>query len=282
MSSVYRGRLAPSPTGDLHLGHARTFWSAYSRARERKGLLVYREEDLDVARCRPQYAQSALDDLRALGIVWQEGPDIGGMLGPYKQSERQHFYQAAWRALKATGLIYPSAHSRRDVQRALSAPQGEEESEAIFPPTLRPPPGEGQDAASPGDCNWRFRVPDGESIAFLDRRLGLQRFTAGVDFGDFVVWRKDGFPSYELAVVVDDAAMKISEVVRGEDLLLSTARQLLLYRALQHAPPEFYHCALVLDENGQRLAKRSAAYSLRALLAECGGGEALRRRYSFP
>lgn len=115
--------------------------------------------------------------------------------------------------------------------------------------------------------NWRFRVPDGETISFVDGHFGEQHFVAGKDFGDFVVWRQDGVPAYQLAVVVDDAAMQITEVVRGADLLLSTARQLLLYRALDLAPPEFFHCPLVMDESGQRLAKRHESLSLRTLRA---------------
>jgi glutamyl-tRNA synthetase len=112
-----------------------------------------------------------------------------------------------------------------------------------------------------------MRVPDGETIAFTDENLGNLRFVAGVDFGDFLVWRKDGIPSYELAVVADDIAMGITEVVRGEDLLLSTARQLLIYRALGATPPTFYHCPLVRDASGNRLAKRDKAQSLRELRA---------------
>jgi glutamyl-tRNA synthetase len=129
--------------------------------------------------------------------------------------------------------------------------------------------GAGGDATEPREMNWRFRVPDGERIRFVDGALGQIERTAGVDFGDFLVWRKDGFPTYELAVVADDQAMQMSEVVRGEDLLTSTARQLLLYRALQWTPPAFFHCKLVRDEQGRRLAKRSKALSLRAM-RECG------------
>jgi glutamyl-tRNA synthetase len=132
----------------------------------------------------------------------------------------------------------------------------------------------------PEGINWRFRVPEGEEMQYVDLRLGKQRTIAGKDFGDFLVWRKDDVPAYQLAVVVDDAAMEITEVVRGEDLLLSTFRQLLLYRALNLPPPQFYHAPLVLDESGRRLAKRHAALSLRALRESGVKPEELRSRYS--
>jgi glutamyl-tRNA synthetase len=148
------------------------------------------------------------------------------------------------------------------VAQALSAPH-EGDREVIFPAALRP--ADWRPVAEPGAVNWRFRVPDGETIVFVDQRLGPQKFTAGQDFGDFIVWRRDGVPSYDLAVVADDHAMAITEVVRGEDLLLATAKQLLLYRALGWDSPAFYHCPLVRDGAGRRLAKRDGALSLRSL-----------------
>ncbi|HEV3417399.1 MAG TPA: glutamate--tRNA ligase family protein [Pirellulales bacterium] len=150
------------------------------------------------------------------------------------------------------------------------------DAEPIFPVQLRPPRAAGEDAREPGEVNWRFRVPDGETIVFTDLRAGQIARTAGRDFGDFVVWRKDGFPSYELAIVADDHAMEITEVVRGEDLLTSTARQLLLYRALGWPPPAFYHCPLVVDAAGNRLAKRNDALSLRMLREGGSSAEQLR------
>lgn len=260
----YRGRIAPTPTGHLHLGHARTFWVAQQRARLANGTLILRDEDLDRDRCRSEYAVDMLEDLRWFGLEWQEGPDCGGPFAPYRQSDRLPKYLAIWRILAAHGVIYPSPHSRKDVQQALSAPH-EGEDEAIFPTEFRPPPGTGQGAAEPGEVNWRFRVPDGREIIFQDGQCGEVRRTAGRDFGDFLVWRKDGFPSYELAVVTDDHVMEITEVVRGEDLLTSTARQLLLYEALGWSPPAFWHCPLLRDANGVRLAKRNRALSLRTL-----------------
>ena len=137
--------------------------------------------------------------------------------------------------------------------------------EPLYPGTCRTPPGTIHYAETPAGTHWRFRVPDGEQIEFVDERVGRQSAIAGRDFGDFIIWRRDDLPAYQLAVVVDDAAMRISEVVRGEDLLVSTFRQLLLYRALDLRPPKFFHTQLVVDESGKRLAKRHGALSLRAL-----------------
>ncbi|PYS80372.1 MAG: tRNA glutamyl-Q(34) synthetase GluQRS [Acidobacteria bacterium] len=280
----YRGRLAPSPTGYLHLGHARTFWVASERARSRGGTLVLRDEDLDPRRARAELAAAMLEDLRWLGITWQEGPDVGGPFAPYSQSGRRGFYLEAWARLVARGLIYPCACSRRDLARAAAAPHEgphDPEDEPLYPGTCRPPAGAPPTSASrPAGLNWRFRVPDGEEIVFLDLRRGRQSFVAGRDFGDFVVWRRDDVPAYQLAVVVDDALMKITEVVRGEDLLKSAARQMLLQRALSLATPDYYHCRLVRGEAGARLAKRHDSLSLRALRAAGITPEQLRVRFA--
>ena len=262
-----RGRLAPTPTGHLHVGHARTFALAAERARRAGGTLVYRTEDLDASRCRPEFAAAALADLRWLGLDWQEGPDVGGPRGPYVQSERLPWFAEVWRRLQASGAIYPCDKSRKDVARSLTAPHAEDDAEPIFPPDLRPALGLGRELTAPGASNWRFRVPDGETIAFDDALCGPQTFVAGRDFGDFLVWRKDGFPAYELAVIADDHAMGITEVVRGADLLLSTARQLLLYRALGWTAPTWAHAPLIVDADGRRLAKRTAGLSIRELRA---------------
>ena len=260
----YRGRLAPSPTGFLHLGHARTFWVAQQGALANDGTLVLRNEDLDRLRCKPEFVSAMFEDLRWFGFRWQEGPDRGGPFGPYSQSERMNFYQSAFEALKKSDVLYPCSCSRQDVLRALTAPHAGED-EPLYPGTCRPNNRSGVASAPQAKCNWRFLVPDREIISFVDGHYGPQQFIAGKDFGDFVVWRHDGLPSYQLAVVVDDATMRISEVVRGEDLLKSTARQLLLYRALGLQPPRFYHCPLMKDETGVRLAKRHDALSLRSL-----------------
>ncbi len=270
---TYRGRLAPSPTGLLHLGHARTFWVAAARAAQHRGQLILRNEDLDPQRCRAEFATAMLDDLRWLGIEWSEGPDCGGPFGPYTQSERHRHYEEAWRRLREAGFIYPCTCSRKDVAQASAAPN-EGDDEPVYSGKCRPsslpgaarlrPRGADEASAVPR-ANWRFRVPDGEEICFADLHLGPQRLIAGSDFGDFIVWRRDDVPAYQLAVVVDDAAMKITEVVRGADLLKSTARQILLFRALGLAVPDFYHCYLVRDEAGVRLAKRHDALSIRKL-----------------
>ena len=295
---AYRGRLAPSPTGLVHLGHARTFWIAAARATGRQGQLILRNEDLDAQRCRAEFASAMIEDLRWLGIEWSEGPDCGGAYGPYVQSERREHYLAAWKRLRELGLIYPCTCSRKDVAQAAGAPN-EGDDEPVYPGTCRakssslpqgtqqergvqlqaaPPKAAvelrstGQPGAAvptcfdlPAGVHWRFRVPDGEEIGFTDLHLGPQRMVAGRDFGDFIVWRRDDVPAYQLAVVVDDAAMRITEVVRGADLLKSTARQILLFRALGLAVPDYYHCDLVRDEAGVRLAKRHDALSIRKL-----------------
>jgi glutamyl/glutaminyl-tRNA synthetase len=260
---IYRGRIAPSTTGYLHLGHAMTFWHAQKRAREAGGKVVLRIEDLDCDRCRKEFAEAISEDLRWFGFDWEEGPDIGGPFAPYVQSERRRYYLEAWEKLRVGGFVYPCKCSRKDVMQASLAPH-EESEEPIYPGTCRSRSSVVQ-AAAPTTTHWRFRVPDDERIDFVDERVGKQSAVAGRDFGDFIIWRRDDVPAYQLAVVVDDAAMRISEVVRGEDLLMSTFRQLLLYRAIDLRPPKFYHVPLVLDEFGQRLAKRHGALSLRAL-----------------
>jgi glutamyl-tRNA synthetase len=258
-SSEYRGRLAPSPTGLLHLGHARTFWIASERARQAGGKLFLRNDDLDAIRFRLDFVDAMLEDLRWLGLRWEE-PVVA-------QSQHRALYRAALEKLHAAGLIFPCTRSRRDVVEAAGAPhEGGEADEPVYPPAFRPP----ADAPLPPlgetiSVNWRFRVPDGERLTFDDRCLGPQSAVAGRDFGDFLVWRKDDVPSYQLACVVDDADLGITEVVRGADLVRSTFRQILLYRALGQPVPDLYHCPLMLDEKGVRLAKRHDALSLRAL-----------------
>jgi glutamyl-tRNA synthetase len=266
----YRGRIAPSPTGYLHLGHARTFWKAQERAREQRGFLILRNEDLDFARCKPEFVSAMIEDLRWFGFEWQEGPDCGGPHAPYTQSQRINLYREAFEKLRQAGFVYPCICSRKDVLQSLSAPHVGDE-EPVYPGTCRSQSdkwrvtGDKKESSSLQKISWRFRVPDGEVISFVDGNLDPQTFVAGKDFGDFVVWRHDDIPSYQLAVVVDDAAMRISEVVRGADLLVSTARQILLYRALGLEPPRFFHCELMTDEKGVRLAKRHDALSLRTL-----------------
>jgi glutamyl-tRNA synthetase len=263
-SSPYRGRIAPSPTGYLHLGHAMTFRSAQERARG--GTLILRIEDLDLDRCKPEFRAAIPEDLHWFGIAWQEGPDIGGPCAPYEQSRRD--YLPVWRSLRDAGLIYPCTCSRKDVLSALSAPHEQPlDDEPIYPGACRTGMARAREIENPAGVNWRFRVPDGEEMVFHDARMGERRAVAGRDFGDFLVWRKDNVPSYQLDAVADDIAMRVTEIVRGEDLLQSTFRQILLYRALGHSAPAWYHCPLVRDAEGRRLAKRHAALSLRQLRA---------------
>jgi glutamyl-tRNA synthetase len=260
---TYRGRLAPSPTGHLHLGHARTFWTAQERVRTNGGTLILRNDNLDQARCKSEFVTAMYEDLKWFGFEWSEGPDCGGPFAPYEQSARTKPYRAALEQLRADGFLYPCTCSRKDIAAAVRAPHAEDDDEPLYPGTCRDKSHSPLNPSHSTRISWRFRVPDGEAISFVDENLSAQRFIAGKDFGDFVVWRPDDVPAYQLACVVDDAAMLITEVVRGADLLKSTARQLLLYRALNLTPPRFYHCALLTDESGQRLAKRHAALSLR-------------------
>jgi glutamyl-tRNA synthetase len=269
----YRGRLAPSPTGYLHLGHARTFWAAQQRAKKFGGELILRNDDLDSTRYKMEFVDAMLEDLRWFAFEWSEGPDVGGKFAPYNQSERMSHYQAALEKLRAGNFIYPCTCSRKDIQQAVTAPHAADD-EVIYPGTCR---NKSDEWRVTSDESWRapspvtrhaalrFRVPDGETISFTDENLGEQRFIAGKDFGDFVLWRNDGVPAYQLSCVVDDAAMQISEVVRGADLLVSTARQVLIYRALGLVVPKFFHCELMLDDKGERLAKRHDVLSLRQL-----------------
>ena len=274
-SGRYRGRLAPSPTGYLHLGHAKTFWIAQERARQKGGDLVLRNEDLDRARCRPEFVQAMLEDLRWFGFQWNEGPDLNGPFAPYNQSERMNFYRSALDQLRAGGFVFPCTCSRKDILSAAAAPHAEDD-EPLYPGTCR---GRKESEVMGEKFSWRFRVPDGEAIVFEDLNLGNQTFVAGRDFGDFVVWRPDDVPAYQLACTVDDSLMRITEVVRGADLLASTARQILIYRALGWQVPEFFHCELIRDEQGRRLAKRHDSLSLRQLRAQNATPETLRKHW---
>lgn len=264
----YRGRIAPSPTGLLHIGHACTFWTAYQRAVSHQGTLILRNEDLDPQRSKREFVDAFIKDLRWLGIQWTEGPDVGGPFAPYSQSERRDVYLSVWQRLRDGGFIYPCTCSRKDLAQSVAAPHDtphDTDEEPIYPGTCRARVSEARDYESPAGANWRFRVPDDDIVVFNDLKQGRQSYVAGRDFGDFAIWRRDDVPAYQLAVVADDEAMRVTEVVRGADLLKSTARQVLLIRALGYRVPAYYHCDLLRDEHGQRLAKRHDALSLRAL-----------------
>src|SRR5688500_7078000 len=272
-TTSYRGRLAPSPTGYLHLGHARTFWIAAQRAHPARGTLLLRNDDLDRARCLPKFVTAMQEDLRWLGLTW-DGPMIS-------QSERLPQDRRALEILHARRLIFPCERSRRDVLEAAGAPhEGGEDDEPVYPKEFRPR----DDAPLPqlGEIvtmNWRFRVPDEREVHFCDGRAGAQRAVAGRDFGDFLVWRKDNTPSYQLATVVDDIDLRITEVVRGADLIKSTFRQLLVFEAFGATPPAFYHATLMRDDAGQRLAKRHDALALRTLRSQGVSPESIVKQF---
>ena len=234
-----------------------------------------------------EFTGAMIEDLRWFGFEWSEGPDVGGQFAPYNQSERMNFYRAALEKLRAGNFIYLCTCSRKDIQQAVTAPHAEGD-EPIYPGTCREKSDKWRVASDKQSqssslatrrASLRFRVPDGETISFTDGNCGEQKFIAGKDFGDFVVWRHDDVPAYQLACVADDAAMRITEVVRGADLLVSTARQILLYRALGLPPPKFFHCGLMLDEKGGRLAKRHDALSLRKFREYGETPESLRRKF---
>ena len=272
---AYRGRFAPSPTGPLHLGNARTALLSWLAARARGGAFLMRVEDLDRPRVRPGLEARILDELRWLGLDWDEGPDVGGPRGPYRQSERQDRYRAALERLRAAGLVYPCFCSRAEVAAAAQAPHGPADDGPRYPGTCRDlSAAERHRRAGRRPPAWRFRVPEG-TVAFADGVHGPQAVDVAAAVGDFVVARADGVPAYQLAVAVDDAAMEVTEVVRGDDLLPSTARQILLYRALGAEPPRFAHVPLVVGPDGERLAKRHGALSLGELRARGAGPRAV-------
>ncbi len=257
----YRGRFAPSPTGDLHLGGARTALVAWLAARAAGGAYVVRVEDLDGPRVVPGAEERILEDLRWLGLDWDEGPDVGGPHAPYRQSLRLARYDAAVERLLADGRAFRCWCSRAEVARAATAPHGPGDDGPRYPGTCRerttPPPRDRR-------ASVRLRV-DPEVVGFSDGLHGATSQDVAAAVGDFVIRRADGIPAYQLAVVVDDTAMGITDIVRGDDLLTSTPRQLLLYRALAAPPPRFAHVPLILGPDGARLSKRHGAISIRAL-----------------
>ncbi len=262
-----RGRYAPSPTGALHLGNLRTALLAWLFVRAAGGRFVLRIEDLDLPRTRRGAAQTMLADLRWLGLDWDEGPDVGGPFGPYRQSMRQALYDEAIARLREKGLLYPCYCTRAELAQIASAPQGDEGPR--YPGICRHLTAKERAAreASGRRPAWRFIAPE-SSIQFDDLLSGTISESVAATVGDFVVRRSDGIVSYQLAVVVDDSLMAMTQVVRGADLLASTARQLALYDALGYARPrEYAHVPLMLDAAGVRLAKRDAAAGLDALRA---------------
>ena len=255
-----RARYAPSPTGALHLGNARTALLAWLDCRSLGGIFLLRMEDLDPQRSLPAAAEGIVEDLRWLGLDWDEGPDAGGPVGPYVQAERRDLYQQAIERLWSEGRSFDCTCSRAEVARAAQAPHAGEEGPR-YPGTCRLGSAHRERPAS-----VRLRVEPG-TVTFDDLVQGPRSFDVHAEVGDFVIRRADGVAAYQLAVAGDDALMGITRVVRGDDLLSSTSRQLLVFEALGLQPPRFGHVPLMVDPSGHRLAKRGGALSLRALRA---------------
>ncbi len=261
-----RGRFAPSPTGEMHLGNASSALLVWLSMRARNGRIVLRIEDLDRARVRPELTGAILSDLEWLGLDWDEGGERGGPHAPYAQSERMSLYHRAFERLREAGRVFPCFCSRKDVRAAASAPQLPGET-ARYPGTCRRlDPGAARERMARGERHaWRYRVGPDDRPSFTDLVRGAWDGSRQPPPGDFVVQRSDGVPAYQLAVVVDDAEMEITEVVRGDDLLSSTPQQLLLYASLDLRPPQFGHVPLLLDPEGIRLSKRQRGITLREL-----------------
>jgi glutamyl-tRNA synthetase len=258
---AYRGRFAPSPTGELHLGSAASALLGWLFARSNDGAFVLRVEDLDTPRVRPGIEHQQMEDLRWLGIDWDEGPDVGGPYGPYRQSERTDRYDAAIADLETRGLVYPCDCSRAEIARVASAPHPGDEG-----------PRYGGSCRQRTEADRKFKRPPALRLRVPDRRVEVDDRLQGAiaenvfdSVGDFVLRRGDGIYAYQLAVVVDDLAMGVTEVVRGADLLGSAARQALLFDALGGRVPVFAHHPMILAAGGTRLAKRESSTSIRAL-----------------
>ena len=266
-NAIVRGRFAPSPSGDLHLGNVWTALLAWLHARQQGGVFIVRVEDLDPDRSRPELARQQLADLRWLGLDWDEGPDVGGMYSPYTQSERREQYAAALALLMERGLVYPCYCTRAEVRAVASAPHGAE-GRGDYPATCRdltPAERREREALGRKPC-LRVRMPQTPTvIRFDDLVYGQTVEDLAREAGDFVLRRADGIHAYQLAVVVDDAAMGITDVVRGADLLGSTSRQIWLHQQLGNAAPRFGHVPLLVGADGHRLSKRHASLSVASL-----------------
>ncbi len=264
-----RGRYAPSPTGSLHLGNARTALLAWLQIRALKGTFILRIEDLDRPRTVRGATEAILSELRWLGLDWDEGPDVGGSFGSYLQSERSDLYEDALARLRAKGLVYECFCSRAEVAAAASAPHGPQDDGPRYPGTCRALSADALAARRAGrrQSALRFLVEPG-TVAFEDGLKGKVEVELAQAMGDFVVRRADGLHAYQLAVAVDDALMGVTHVLRGDDLLLSTPRQLRLLEALGLAAPRYAHVPLLLDAQGHRLCKRNGDLTLSALRAQ--------------
>lgn len=262
--TVPTGRFAPSPSGRMHFGNIYTAVLSWLSVKSRGGRWILRIEDLDPQRSKPEHARMIEDDLRWLGLDWDEGGLEGkGQNGPYLQSKRHHLYEKALEKLLKTGFCYPCTCTRADIL-ATQAPH-ESDGRVVYKGTCRPSALPSPYIAKPGAA-IRLAVPD-EDISFTDRIKGKQTFNLSRQCGDFIIRRGDGAWSYQLAVVVDDAMMGVTEVVRGDDLLLSAAQQIYLYRLLGFTPPEYAHLPLICNEQGVRLSKRDKSESMEYLRA---------------
>ncbi len=256
-----RGRYAPSPTGLLHLGNARTALVAWLQARKQNSSFVLRIEDLDSARCKVEFSQANLKELKWLGFNWDEGPDLDGRFAPYIQSQRFAWYEEALEKLKQQGHVFECFLSRKDLRELASAPHGKMPHYGVAERKLNEKLKEQKQGKK--EPSLRFQV-NNSSVTFTDAFMGLQSF----ELGDFIVKRADGEWAYQLAVVIDDIAMGIDEVVRGSDLLESSAAQLLLYKAFDAEAPSFFHIPLLNNEAGERLSKRKGSLTLTSLKSE--------------
>jgi glutamyl-tRNA synthetase len=267
MPETITGRLAPSPTGGLHVGHARTFLIAWLAARSAGGKVVLRIEDIDATRVRQEAVKLLSVDLAWLGLDWDEGPGVGGPCNTYVQSERKDHYAEVLERLKGADMVYPCTCTRADIEWASSAPHADDEG-PTYPGTCSGR--RSADAASLGDrpFAWRFRVPPGP-VEWDDFVRGPMRLDPSRLGGDFIVARNGIGPGYQLAVVVDDALMGVNQVIRGDDLIPSTPRQILLFRQLGRPVPRYGHVPLVVGPDGRRLAKRDGSIKL-ATLRESG------------
>lgn len=261
MSTETTGRFAPSPSGRMHLGNAFSCLLAWLSARAAGGRIILRHEDLDPARCRREYANQIEEDLRWLGLDWDEGGSLGG--SQYYQSCRREIYEHYLSVLQEKGLVYPCFCTRADLHAA-SAPHAADGTPIYSGACRDLSPQQQRERALLRSPALRARVP-AETVSFRDGLQGLYSVQLQEDCGDFILRRSDGVFAYQLAVVVDDGAMGVTEVVRGADLLSSTPRQLLLYRLLGLTPPVFYHFPLLLDSGGRRLSKRDGSLGLEAL-----------------
>lgn len=264
-----RGRFAPSPSGRMHLGNAWTALLAWLDIRKLGGTMVLRIEDLDPDRCRPQFAEGLVEDLKWLGLDWDEGPDSLGIAASYRQSERSELYRAAFDVLAQRGLVYPCFCSRAELRSVVSAPHAGD-AEPVYSGRCAglSTTEQAEKLSLQRQAAYRLRVGEAE-ISFTDQLFGPQRQKLNQSCGDFVIRRSDGVYAYQLAVVVDDAAMQIDRVLRGADLLASTPRQIYLWQLLGYPPPTFIHAPLLLGTDGSRLSKRQGSLTIEAL--RCSG-----------